>query len=140
MWRDIRKNSASFSSAVVSGVDAGGYPCSVRCVPMFDDQDQVIRIALVDGAPHVEGPANLLFHKHNDQLWDMKIIQVLGTLEHSADGWVFRPLRLIPDMGMNAWNGVKTVLHARRTVRQYLAKRGRPYPRIPWDRIRSFYS
>ena len=139
MWRSIRTYSALFSSAVVSAVDTDGYPCSTRCVPALDDTAQVIRFHLAGDASHAEGPANLLFHKHNDQLWDLKIFQVTGTLERAGDGWVFRPQRLIPGNGINAWNDLKTIVNARRTARQYMAKRARPLPRIPWDRIRSLY-
>ena len=138
MWPDFRKHSAGFKTAVLTGRDAEGYPFSVRCVPSFDDARQVVRIAPVAGAEIAPGPANLLFHSHDEQLWDLKMVQVLGTLDQSGEEWVFRPERLVGG-GNSLWQAVQMIAASRRSAREYLAKRGLPRPRISWDRIRSLY-
>lgn len=138
MWPNIRKHTAPFASAVLTGLDAEGYPFSVRCIPTFDDNEQVLRIAPAAGEHVTAGQASLLFHSHNDQLWDLQIVQVLGTLEARGEAWAFRPERLLGDGG-SAWKAIQMIVGARRTTRRYLAKRGLARPRIPWDRIRSLY-
>lgn len=139
MWPDIRRYSASFDSAVLTGVDAGGFPFSIRCTPQFDDQQQVIRLEPVAGIPITAGQAGMLFHKHNEQLWDLKMFLVLGRLEQTDQTWVFRPERLLPGGGMNAWQDLLALWRMRKTAHHYLAKRGLARPGIPWERIRSFY-
>lgn len=138
MWPDFRKRSAGFKSAVLTGRDAEGYPFSVRCSPSFDDARQVVRIAQVAGAKIAPGPANILFHSHDEQLWDLKMVQVLGALEQSGEAWVFRPERLVGG-GDGPWQAVQMITSSRRSAREYLAKRGLERPRLSWERIRSLY-
>jgi hypothetical protein len=139
MWPNIRKSSALFTSAVITGLDAEGYPFSIRCVPVLDDTQQVIRIAAPTGASIQPGQVSLLFHQHDQQLWNLKMFQVLGRLELSAEEWVLRPERTIPSGEQSIWQDLMMIVDARRAAKQYLVKRGLARPRIPWDRIRSFY-
>lgn len=139
MWSDLRKHTANFATAVLTGLDAEGYPFSVRCAPIFDDEAQVVRLDSLVGARFKAGQANVLFHQHNEQLWDLKMIQVLGVLERAGENWVFRPTRLLLGGGISPWHDLMMIVRGRRTAREYLAKRGLTRPRIPWDRIRSFY-
>lgn len=138
MWPKLRRYTAGFASAVLTGKDTEGYPFSVRCVPVFDDQQQIIQLAPVAGATMNTGQANLLFHSHNEELWDLQIISVLGALEYAGEAWVFHPERLIGD-GQGVWHAIQMIVGARRSARRYLAKRGLARPCIPWDRFRSLY-
>lgn len=139
MWSDLRTYSTRFSSAVLTGFDSKGYPFSVRCTPTFDDEQQVLRVVPVAGAAIEPGKAGLLFHQHNEQLWNLKMFQVLGQLTHDGTGWIFTPERLIPGSGLNSWNDLQAMSRMRQAAKQYLAKRGLKRPLIPWARIRSFY-
>ena len=45
-----------------------------------------------------EGPASLLAHSHDEQLWSLRSVVVTGELVE-ADGWTFKPDRIIGDSG-----------------------------------------
>ncbi len=138
MWSKLIKELAMFSNAVVTGVDANGYPFSFRCVPLIDDAEQALRIQLPVGIPIQAGRAGLLCHSHDEQLWNLKNFIVQGELESQPGGWVFRPQRFIAGSGTGGPLGdVKMMLNASRSAKRYLAKRGLPRPTIPWDAIKT---
>ncbi|HMV49623.1 MAG TPA: hypothetical protein PLD20_06325 [Blastocatellia bacterium] len=138
MWNKLIKELAMFSSAVVTGVDANGYPFSFRCVPLIDDAEQVLRIQLPVGIQIQSGRAGLLCHSHDEQLWNLKNFVVHGELEIQPGGCVFRPQRFIPGSGTGgALGDVKMMLNAGRSAKRYLTKRVLPRPTIPWDAIKT---
>jgi hypothetical protein len=96
MWNDIVKHQGKFSNAVLTGLDAGGYPFSVRCTSQIDESNQVLKIMLPEQGLIRPGPAGLLYHSHNAKLWDLLVMQVLGRLEQAEQSWVFHPERFIP--------------------------------------------
>lgn len=138
MWDKLVKGLAMFSSAVVTGVDANGYPFSFRCVPQIDEAEQVLRIHLPASVRIQPGRAGLMCHSHDEQMWNLKNFVVHGDLEFQADGWVFRPRRFIPGGGVGGpLSDMKMMLNASRSAKRYLAKRGLPRPTIPWDAIKT---
>jgi hypothetical protein len=140
MWNDLLKYSAQFKSAVLTGLDADGYPYSIRCFPAINESRQLIRVAPANGAAIEPGRAGLLFHRHNEQLWDLKIFQVRGRLEQDSQGWLFYPEQLIHGSGLrHPLHAVATIFNMRRAAKMYLAKRGLPRPRIPWQDIKALY-
>ncbi len=134
MWADLVRHLARYPSAVLTGLDADGYPFSLRCVPEPDAAQQALRVVLPDCAPLQAGPAGLLCHYHDDQLWNQTNFVVRGTLEPAEDGWLFRPTQLIEGAGAGM-SPIRQILDGRSAARQYLAKRGLSRPRIPWEAL-----
>lgn len=134
MWPEIKKYFPQFSSVVVTGVDGDGYPYSARCGARIDEAAGKIHLDLRGDHPLAAGPASLLCHQMNEELWDLKGLLVRGALERDGAGWVFRPTKFVPGAGLGGL--MKPFLEARRVAAEYLAKRGLSRPVIPWDRIR----
>lgn len=138
MWARLVKGLAAFSGAVVTGLDAEGYPFSIRCAPQVDQAQQVLRLQFPAEAGIQSGPAGLLCHSHDERLWNLKSFGVHGHLEQQADGWVFHPRRFIPGMSVGGpLRDLRTLINARRVTRRYLEKRSLPRPTIPWEAIKT---
>jgi hypothetical protein len=138
MFAEMVKALASFDSAVLTGRDAAGYPCSTRCHPQPGEVAGVLRVTVPPGVGIEPGPASLLCHAHDEKLWNLRAINVRGVLERDDAGWVLRPASsFIPEMTGSPLAMVRTILGLRRTAAAYLAKRGLARPAIPWDRIRA---
>ena len=133
MWAEIEKNLATFETGVLNARDAVGYPYSVRCRPWPDHQAGVVRLGPVAGQEIQPGPAGLLCHSHNEELWDLKVFLVRGTVERTEDGLIFRPERAVTGTGLRAV--VRMLVGARKAAAAYLKKRGLERPQIPWDEI-----
>jgi hypothetical protein len=133
MWADTVKYLPRFSSAVLTGLDSGGDPVSVRCQPAVDDQAQVLRVLVPDGLGFVPGPAGLLCHQHDEQLWRLKSFLLRGSLERTVHDWVFRPRQLVRGMDTTPLSNLRVLRAGRRTAKRYLAARGLPRPTIPWE-------
>jgi hypothetical protein len=141
MWDDIVKHLPDFASAVLTGVDAEGYPCSVRCKPEIDTGARVLRVQVPEYAAIQLGCAGLLCHRHDEQLWNLKSFLVRGFLEKDAHGWLFRPQQFTPGAGIGGMIAImQFMLAGKRTAQQYLDKRGLARPSIPWDRIRALWA
>jgi hypothetical protein len=132
MWPEIVKRLPRFASAVVSGLDRDGDPVSLRCRPTLDHHARVLRVAVPDGLGMVEGPAGLLCHYHDEQLWGLRSFLLKGTLEQTGHGWVFRPCQLVPGMDTTPLSNLRLLRRSRRTAKRYLAARGLRRPTIPW--------
>jgi hypothetical protein len=137
MWDDIMKHLPDFESAVLTGVDAEGYPFSVRCWPYPDAAAaEVLRVQLAADTLIQPGPASLLCHKHDENLWNLKSFLVRGALSRDERGWKFEPLRFIPGAGIGGLPAMaRFFIGSRRNAARYLKKRGLARPRIPWDEI-----
>ncbi len=133
MWDKILRYLPMFSSAVLTVVDAQGYPFSVRCRFSLEPVKQRLMIQVSPQAGFRPGPACLLCHYHDERLWNLKSLQVRGMLEQDTDGWSLMPGRLIPGMGIEGIRSyIKFVLDGRRTAKKFLQQRGLERPRIPW--------
>ena len=86
MWPELLRRLPRFPSAVLTGLDASGRPVSVRCQPTPDQQAQVLRVAIPDGLELAPGPAGLLCHHHDEQLWRLNSFLVRGGLERDDQG------------------------------------------------------
>jgi len=133
MWDEIKKYLAMFPNAVLTGIDADGYPFSVRCLPMQDEAKQGLRIAGVADGRLQPGPAGILCHSHDEKLWDLKSFQIHGKLERATDGWVFTPERFIAGQGLQGMAGqLQGLSKARADAGRYLEKRGLARPQVQW--------
>jgi hypothetical protein len=133
MWPEILRRLPRFASAVLTGLDASGDPVSIRCRPAVDRQARVLKVAVPEGLGMVPGPAGLLCHQHDDELWGLKSFLLRGTLERTGHGWVFRPRQLVQGMDTTPVSNLRLLRNGRRTAKRYLAARGLRRPRIPWD-------
>jgi hypothetical protein len=133
VWPEIGKNLAAFETGVLNATDLYGYPYSVRCRPRQDPSAGVLRLDLGGGEEIRPGPAGLLFHSHDEELWNQKVFLLLGRLEGAGEGLVFRPERSVGGMGLRT--AARMLFGARRSSAAYLKKRGLSRPRIPWGEI-----
>ncbi len=133
MWAELEKNLAAFETAVLNSTDPDGYPYSVRCRPRQDPSAGVLRFDLAGGEAVRPGPASLLCHTHDEELWNQKVFLLTGRLEGVGRERVFRPERPIGGIGFRA--AARMLVGARKTTKAYLKKRGLARPRIPWDEV-----
>jgi len=138
MWAEIRRYLRKYPSAVLTGLDAGGRPFSIRCRPEVDEAAQVLRIAVPATADPVAGPAGILCHSHNLFLWKLRSFLVRGSIELADGSYEFRPARFIPGIGVGGVLGmIRFATSKRRTAKHYLDRRGLPRPTIPWVQLRA---
>lgn len=136
MWDEIDRHLPSFESAVLTGLDGEGYPYSVRCLPRHDPAARALKMRLPAGIPVRSGPASLLCHRHDENLWNLKSFLVRGVLAREGEDWTFRPERLVPGAGIGGPMSMgRFILASRRSAKRYLEKRGLPRPRIPWEEV-----
>ncbi len=141
LWYDIVSHLADFPSAVLTGVDATGYPFSIRCKPEPDAIKWVLRVQIPENTDIQPGPTGLLCHKHDKWLWNLKSFIVRGTLEQDAQGWILRRQQFIPGTGIGGVMGMAQFVRiGRRTAKRYLKKRGLARPGIPWDKIHTVWA
>jgi hypothetical protein len=125
-----------FSSAVLTGLDAQGYPYSVRCRPQLDEGAKTLWMPTFPGAPIQPGPAGLLCHHHDERLWNQRSFLVRGMLTRDGAAWIFQPRQYVEGVGYGGVVGLaRFVVGARRAAKEYLVKRGLPRPSIPWDEV-----
>ena len=136
MWDEIEKHLPTFPSAVLNGLDAEGHPYSVRCRPGMERSERLLRLDLPAEPALRPGPASLLCHRHDEELWNLKSFLVRGELERDERGWAFVPEGFVPGAGMGgALSTVRAIVEMRHSGAAYLKKRGLARPRIPWDEI-----
>ena len=140
MWAEIIKRLPDYRNAVITGVNAQGYPSSVRCRPEPDSAAQILKIQIPESAHIQPGPASLLCHKHDEQFWNQHSFIVWGTLDRCDNSWMFHPLRFTPGAAPDILSLVRFVSNARRAARQYLEKRRLPRPQIPWNEIKTLWA
>jgi hypothetical protein len=133
MWAEIEKGLAASETGVLNATDPDGYPYSARYRLLPDPQAAVLRLDLDGGGAVRPGPASLLCHNHDEELWNQKVFLLLGRLEGSGHELVFRPERTVGGMGTRA--AARMLIGARKATSAYLKKRGLERPRIPWDEV-----
>jgi hypothetical protein len=138
MWNKILKYLPLFSSAVLTGFDSQGNPFSVRCHPLPDEMRKIIRVQIPPGVGVRPGPACLLFHQHDQRLWNLKSFVVRGRLQNDDAEWYFTPLLFIPGMGIEGIRSyIGFILNGRKKTREFLERRNLERPKIPWDELES---
>lgn len=136
MWDDVAREIEQHPSAVLTTVDEAGYPVSVRCTARFDAARESIEIVVPPGLELAPGPANLLWHRHDLKLWNLRELVVQGDFARGADGWVLRPSRLLQGQGSGGVIGqLRGIFRYRKSAGAYLAKRSLSRPTVDWDSI-----
>lgn len=138
MWASLVKQLAKYSTAVLTVNGPDGYPYSVRCKPEPDGTQQVLKVVLPVYVEAQPGPAALLCHYHDDQLWNQTNAVVRGTLEQNGDHWVFRPAKLIEGAGAGM-SLLRQIRDGRSAAKRYLEKRNLQRPKIPWGKLAAIY-
>ena len=132
MWDDLMKHLPDFESAVLTAVDDEGYPFSVRCWPYPEAVVEVLRVQLPADMPIEPGPASLLCHKHDENLWNLQSFLVRGVLNRDERGWCFEPRRFVPGAGIGGLPAtLRFFINSRRNATRYLEKRGLARPVSP---------
>jgi len=130
---------AAYPTVVLAARDASGAPVLVRT--SASDGPDGYKIELPDDAAVVEGPASLLVHRHDDQLWNLHNASVRGVLrQDAAGGWTLLPVRLTEPAARHRGgitDPIRIVRSSRATTRAYLEKRNWNRPAIPWDSYRA---
>jgi len=141
MWDNIVKHLADFPNAVLTVVDDAGYPFSVRCTPKPDNSIQVLRLDLPNISRIQHGSASLIFHMHDELLWNLKSFLITGSLERDEKGYKLVPRRFIPGVGIGNFflSLIQLIRDGRRTAKRYLDRRGLSRPKIPWKDINDLY-
>lgn len=136
MRDEILKYSPKFESAVLTGLDAEGYPFSVRCRLRLDEEARVFRAQLPECVSIRPGHASLLCHEHDENLWNLRSFLVRGDLRRDGAEWSFYPERFVPGVAVGGATGmVRFVIGSRRATNRYLRKRGLSRPVVPWREI-----
>ena len=134
MWPEIARHAPGFAGAVLTCLEADGYPLSLRVAPRLDPQSEVLRLDLPSGLRPEPGPACLLYHRHDERLGGLRSFVVRGALLRADDGYFLRPETYVPGVGVSGWRGyLRFVVDGRRTAARYLARRGLPRPRLRWE-------
>jgi hypothetical protein len=135
VWAEAAKALAKYPEAIVTAVDADGYPVSIRqAAPRYDAESGQMPVGWPPDVPVTEGPATVLCHYHDEKLWNITAMQIKGRLERRAGDWVFISTAFTPPSGMLVafWRFSK---NGRAAGRRYLEKRGLTPPVVNWDAI-----
>jgi hypothetical protein len=147
MWDErLAGLAAEYETAVLSWVAKTGDPVSVRCRVLLDAAHARVAFpALPPMANDATGLACLLFHMHDEHLEGLRQLVIKGELAFHDGAPV---LRVTGFVTANGRSGTDRMPHAgapvhmfqfyrlgRRKAREYLAKRGEPWPPIPYAEI-----
>jgi hypothetical protein len=135
-----------YPTAVLTLGGAQGYPFSARCAVEFDAAREVMILSSMDAVfQGMTGKACLLFHRHNPDLSGQHELLIKGELAPEDGRLVFRPSAFLTGSGRQDTDRMPVagspidifqfMLLGRRKAREYLAKRGAPYPPRPWDKM-----
>lgn len=129
-WRKAASDLSRYREAVVNAMDSDGYPVSVRQLsPRYDGETGTLPLVVPSTIRIAAGPASLLAHVHNEQLWALKAMLIKGRIERHGEGWRFVSTEY---KTRPPWHMLKDV---KRAVEQYLTKRGLARPKIAYDVI-----
>lgn len=147
MWdKNLADLVRDYSTGVLSWVEQSGYPISVRVKPRLDYAREAV--TFVDPPPIAagwRGKACLLFHKHNERLEGLRQMVLKGELVEEDGALALKVTEFVtangrPDTDLMPHAGrplhmFQFWLLGRRKSKEYLAKRGEPWPPIPFDYI-----
>jgi hypothetical protein len=129
---DALRELATFPSAVLGTTTGDGAPL-LRRIRVTGPAGDALALDVPEDDDLRPGPASLLAHSHDEQLWSLRSVGVLGELV-AEPGWTFRPKRLLGDAGTATPLAiVRQLRRLRRTADGYLELRSLSRPRIPWD-------
>jgi hypothetical protein len=136
MWSDAASELAGYPDAVLTALDPTGYPVSVRQrAPRYDPATGQCTVCWPSELPVAAGPAVLLCHRHDENLWNIRQMHIKGRLERRADQWIFTStdFRRPPHSQLGVfWRLARDM---RRAGRRYLDRRGLKTPTVNWNAL-----
>jgi hypothetical protein len=134
VWAEAAKWLSKFDEAVLTGVDAEGYPVSIRVNPRdYDAATGTLPASFPAALPAVEGPANVLAHSHDEKLWHLNMIQIKGRLASRDAGWVFESTNFDAPSKLAFVEFLRANSAA---AHKYLNKRGLKRPPVDWKAVK----
>jgi hypothetical protein len=135
-----------YPTGVLSTMESSDYPASVRCTVEPHAADQTITFPnLPPFAASWRGKAALLFHRHNARLEGLHQLVVKGELVELNGVLTFRVSEFVTGTGRQDTDAMphagapiqmlQFFLLGRRKAREYIAKRGAPWPPIPFREL-----
>jgi hypothetical protein len=133
VWAEAAKWLKKFDEAVLTALDADGYPISVRVDHRaYDATTGRLPVPLPAELRAVDGPANLLCHYHDAKLWNLKAIAIKGRLAQRDGTPVFESTSFDPPK----FALIAFVRNVRTSAQKYLDKRGLDRPAVNWDAVK----
>jgi hypothetical protein len=131
---DPAKYLAQYTEGVVNAVDAHGRPFSVRQTTLpWDAASSSMPVKIPEILGPTAGPASLLCHSHDENMWNLRSMLVKGKLERRGDAWVFVGTSFDPPSPLKMMTGVW------RSTKKYLEKRGLDRPKVNFDVIEDLW-
>ena len=147
MWNErLAKFISDYPTGVLSTVEASGYPASVRVAVEPHAAEQTITFPnLPPQASAWRGKAALLFHRHNPRLEGLHQLVIKGELVEQDGALTFKVNEFVTGTGSQTTDEMphagapiqmlQFFLLGRRKARDYIAKRGAPWPPIPFREL-----
>lgn len=138
MWTEAAKRLAGYEEAVVTALDPEGYPVSIRqAAPRYDATSGEFTVEWPSGLAVSEGPANVLCHFHDENLWNIKQLQIKGRLERRDGRLVFlsTDFRAPPASQLGVF--VRLGRDMRKKGKRYLERRGLTAPTVNWRALKA---
>lgn len=147
MWNNrLAALANEYPTAVLSIMDASGYPLSVRCTVRLDAARQA---AIITDAPAQvaawQGKACLLFHQFNERMEGLRQFVILGELVREEGLPALLVSKFVTSTGRQdtdriphastPWQMAQFFWLGWHNARSYVAKRGAPWPPIAFDAI-----
>lgn len=135
MWAEAAKSLGKFDDAVLTMMsDIDGYPVSIRVdTGSYDSTTGELAAVISDSLRPTVGPANLLCHYHDEKMWSLKFVHVVGRVERRGQCWVFTSTKFAPPPAGGLLGFVRSLSTS---ATKYLGKRGLERPSIDWRTIK----
>jgi hypothetical protein len=134
VWAEAAKALNKYDEAVLTVLDADGYPASARVDPhSYDGTSGELQASLPDTLNAAAGPANLMCHYHDEKMWNIRSVAVKGRLERRSETWVFVSTSFTPPSKLAVVSFIKG---ARTSGQKYLDRRGLERPQLDWAAIK----
>ena len=137
MWHLAAESLRSFPEVVVTALGRDGYPVSVReRSSRYDGSTGEMPISVPEFTALAVGPANLIAHYHDEELWNLRMVQIKGLLEKRSEEWVFVSTVFTPPARGQLTSLRHMAKSMRRSSRRYLATRGLKQPKVNWAALK----
>ncbi len=147
MWnKKLAEVASGYPTVALTVEEPSGYPISVRCKARFDEAHEMVHLPSPPAiACNWRGKACLLFHHHDEHLEELRQIVIKGELVEERG---LPALKVTEFVTANGRTDTDVMPHAgapfrmfqflllvRRKAREYITRRGAPWPPVPFDEI-----